>query len=104
MDIAKLAKLLSSGEITSEKLTETYIENIEKSKVNYYETICKKQALAQAQRIDRQRKEGKQLGPLAGIPMAVRSEEHTSELQSRGQLVCRLLLEKNKIMSRCNII
>src|SRR5439155_9847236 len=25
-----------------------------------------------------------------------RSEEHTSELQSRGQLVCRLLLEKKK--------
>src|SRR5690625_6999492 len=27
---------------------------------------------------------------------ALRSEEHTSELQSRGQLVCRLLLEKKK--------
>src|SRR5690625_6177908 len=26
---------------------------------------------------------------------ASRSEEHTSELQSRGHLVCRLLLEKN---------
>src|SRR5690625_5655423 len=26
-----------------------------------------------------------------------RSEEHTSELQSRGHLVCRLLLEKTKI-------
>src|SRR5690625_2090893 len=26
----------------------------------------------------------------------VRSEEHTSELRSRGQLVCRLLLEKKK--------
>src|SRR5690625_6352011 len=25
-----------------------------------------------------------------------RAEEHTSELQSRGQLVCRLLLEKKK--------
>src|SRR5437870_10418255 len=25
---------------------------------------------------------------------ALRSEEHTSELQSRGQIVCRLLLEK----------
>src|SRR6266536_540987 len=25
-----------------------------------------------------------------------RSEEHTSELQSRGELVCRLLLEKKK--------
>src|SRR5437870_11436384 len=27
---------------------------------------------------------------------AGRSEEHTSELQSRGHLVCRLLLEKKK--------
>ena len=27
---------------------------------------------------------------------AVRSEEHTSELQSRRNLVCRLLLEKKK--------
>src|SRR5207253_9492716 len=31
-----------------------------------------------------------------GVPL--RSEEHTSELQSRGHLVCRLLLEKkNKV-------
>src|SRR5690625_6184034 len=29
-------------------------------------------------------------------PLEIRSEEHTSELQSRGQLVCRLLLEKKK--------
>src|SRR5690625_5374502 len=30
------------------------------------------------------------------IADAERSEEHTSELQSRGHLVCRLLLEKKK--------
>src|SRR5437870_13238594 len=30
------------------------------------------------------------------IPNCARSEEHTSELQSRGHLVCRLLLEKKK--------
>src|SRR3712207_8817236 len=29
--------------------------------------------------------------------LAVRSEEHTSELQSRQYLVCRLLLEKKKM-------
>src|SRR3712207_6896940 len=29
-------------------------------------------------------------------PLGVRSEEHTSELQSRQYLVCRLLLEKKK--------
>src|SRR5690625_5588805 len=30
------------------------------------------------------------------VYMDFRSEEHTSELQSRGHLVCRLLLEKKK--------
>src|SRR5216684_7299191 len=33
-------------------------------------------------------------------PAAARSEEHTSELQSRLHLVCRLLLEKKKIKQR----
>src|SRR5690606_39315963 len=31
-----------------------------------------------------------------GMGFSVRSEEHTSELQSRENLVCRLLLEKQK--------
>src|SRR5699024_12473315 len=34
-------------------------------------------------------------GALA-LPEEMRSEEHTSELQSRFELVCRLLLEKKK--------
>src|SRR3712207_8852084 len=33
----------------------------------------------------------------------MRSEEHTSELQSRQYLVCRLLLEKKKIVHIANI-
>src|SRR5438105_15315428 len=36
------------------------------------------------------------VGASARRPLAVRSEEHTSELQSRVDLVCRLLLEKKK--------
>src|SRR3712207_6999691 len=32
--------------------------------------------------------------------VVVRSEEHTSELQSRQYLVCRLLLEKKKITAK----
>src|SRR2546421_6755030 len=37
-------------------------------------------------------------GPLLRVscPCSIRSEEHTSELQSRSDLVCRLLLEKKK--------
>src|SRR5699024_3538387 len=33
---------------------------------------------------------------VVGVAVGVRSEEHTSELQSRFDLVCRLLLEKKK--------
>src|SRR3712207_7711138 len=57
--------------------------------------------------------------PAAGAPLAIlavppehvvadrsnlaRSEEHTSELQSRQYLVCRLLLEKKKMMN-CSLL
>src|SRR5437660_11654597 len=37
---------------------------------------------------------------LAQYIVESRSEEHTSELQSRGHLVCRLLLEKKKTANR----
>src|SRR5687768_18195675 len=47
----------------------------------------------------------RRLGP-AGLGQLLRSEEHTSELQSRLHLVCRLLLEKKKKKQtqyhRCN--
>src|SRR5690625_6626842 len=41
---------------------------------------------------------------LGGVHRAAgdRSEEHTSELQSRGHLVCRLLLEKKKHIHRAS--
>src|SRR2546422_6799305 len=39
-------------------------------------------------------------GGCGNDPGTMRSEEHTSELQSRLHLVCRLLLEKKKIVGR----
>src|SRR3712207_7934652 len=44
--------------------------------------------------IDLAREIGKKLG--VKVEFVTRSEEHTSELQSRQYLVCRLLLEKKK--------
>src|SRR5207249_5665325 len=43
--------------------------------------------------------------PFHGDPFcgALRSEEHTSELQSRFDLVCRLLLEKKKAIHRAGV-
>src|SRR3712207_8916287 len=40
------------------------------------------------------------LRPMKDVRVKRRSEEHTSELQSRQYLVCRLLLEKKKYMCR----
>src|SRR2546429_5137304 len=40
------------------------------------------------------------LSPVQGQNLEQRSEEHTSELQSRLHLVCRLLLEKKKRRTR----
>src|SRR5699024_12126416 len=37
-------------------------------------------------------------------PLILRSEEHTSELQSRFDLVCRLLLEKKNTSQKLEII
>src|SRR2546430_12629232 len=36
-----------------------------------------------------------------GTAISMRSEEHTSELQSQSNLVCRLLLEKKKYHTHC---
>src|SRR5690606_40065359 len=43
---------------------------------------------------------GTYTGDIYGIHINERSEEHTSELQSREKLVCRLLLEKKKKIKR----
>src|SRR6266536_5303097 len=42
------------------------------------------------------RQVGQRPHPRSAVQSPVRSEEHTSELQSRVDLVCRLLLEKKK--------
>src|SRR3712207_7103797 len=62
-------------------------------------------ALALAERPERRgegRRQGLHLISAADGPDGGRSEEHTSELQSRQYLVCRLLLEKKNINSTPN--
>src|SRR5256885_10926105 len=43
-------------------------------------------------------------GRPVNVYLGVRSEEHTSELQSPCNLLCRLLLEKKKITSRITVL
>src|SRR5207248_7488157 len=57
-------------------------------------TIMSAQAMAHGMH----RKDSPQDIVIFGAILPVRSEEHTSELQSPYDLVCRLLLEKKKII------
>src|SRR5207253_11478214 len=53
------------------------------------------EALPSVEQAPAESREGR-AGPPQYSRRVLRSEEHTSELQSRGHLVCRLLLEKKK--------
>src|SRR2546430_6060131 len=64
-----------------------------------YTTLFRSPADGAGVRLRRSRAEAKDAGtaePLAARTGRWRSEEHTSELQSQSNLVCRLLLEKKK--------
>src|SRR2546430_12043420 len=67
-------------------------------------------SLVLAQHLEHPALTGQELVPLEhrGVPLPRgrlehRSEEHTSELQSQSNLVCRLLLEKKKAAIRCAV-
>src|SRR2546430_5577318 len=60
--------------------------------------------ICRAPRIQLRRKDGHVRQHGAPHPAGPRSEEHTSELQSQSNLVCRLLLEKKKQCAHFQIV
>jgi aspartyl-tRNA(Asn)/glutamyl-tRNA(Gln) amidotransferase subunit A len=66
--------LLERGEITSEGLTSQFLQAIHQRdpKIRAFLHIDEPRALEQAQAVDAKRKRGQPLGPLAGLPIAVK--------------------------------
>src|SRR2546428_5516504 len=62
----------------------------------YHSLIVKRETLPSCLEISAETAEGEIMGLRHRTLAVERSEEHTSELQSRSDLVCRLLLEKKK--------
>jgi len=77
-------KSLASGDVTSVDLTKAYLDRIATTdeRVGAFLRIDAEGALRQAAEIDARRKVGKPLGPLAGLPVAVKDN-----LCERGKLV-----------------
>jgi len=69
-----LATKLRDREITSVELTQAFLDRIERlnDQLGIYLSVRGEAALAEAAQIDRRRESGDELGPLAGMPIAVK--------------------------------
>src|SRR5438046_7549775 len=88
-DRAKEAEAAGADVVGAEDL----VEKVQAGEINFDRAIATPDMMALVGRL------GKILGPRGLMPnprLGTRSEEHTSELQSLTNLVCRLLLEKKK--------
>jgi aspartyl-tRNA(Asn)/glutamyl-tRNA(Gln) amidotransferase subunit A len=70
----ELLALLAKGDVTSESLTCQFLDAIRQRdpQVQAFLSVDEQRAIAQAQSIDARRRGGEALGPLAGLPVAVK--------------------------------
>ncbi|WP_405807542.1 Asp-tRNA(Asn)/Glu-tRNA(Gln) amidotransferase subunit GatA [Streptomyces sp. NBC_01187] len=74
LSAARLAEKIASGEVTSVEVTEAHLARIEAvdEKVHAFLHVDREGALAQAREVDARRERGEKLGPLAGVPLALK--------------------------------
>ncbi|GGR35905.1 Asp-tRNA(Asn)/Glu-tRNA(Gln) amidotransferase subunit GatA [Streptomyces syringium] len=71
---AEIAAKIASGEVTAVQVTEAHLARIEAvdEKVHAFLHVDREGALAQAREVDAKRERGEKLGPLAGVPLALK--------------------------------
>ncbi len=71
---AEIAARIASGELTAVEVTEAHLARIEAvdEKVHAFLHVDREGALAQARAVDEKRAKGEKLGPLAGVPLALK--------------------------------
>lgn len=74
MKLKEFSEKLIQRKISSVEITQDYLQRIQKFNptLNCYITICEKEALAASKTSDERRAKGKSLGPLDGIPIALK--------------------------------
>ena len=85
MTVPELGRLLRTRKISCKELTASYIERIKQldSKLNAFVTITEARARDEAERVDREIEHGTDLGPLHGIPYAVKDLFATRGIPTR---------------------
>ena len=71
----RVAEAISAGEISAEAVTRQALERIRglDETVNAFTDVTEERALREARQVDADRKAGRKLGPLAGVPFAVKN-------------------------------
>ena len=87
----ELGKKIKSKEVGVVEATKAVLENIEKREQTYhcYVTVCKEEALTQAEAVQKKIDAGELLSPLAGVPTAVKDNMCTKGMQT--SCACRML-------------
>lgn len=79
LTLSEVGRRIKSGELTATQVTEETLARIRalEPRLHSYALVLADQALATAERLDRERQEGKPLGPLHGVPVAVKDLLYT---------------------------
>ena len=83
---SQLSKLIETKEVSPVEATEAYLDRIQEvdSKLNSYITINGEQALEAAHQAETQIAQGEYLGPLHGVPVAVKDQFNTAGILTTG--------------------
>ena len=83
--IPEMQAAMAEGRITSRDLVEAHLLRIAQYEDRVNATIAvNTKALAEADRLDRERAEGRVRGPLHGIPVALKDNVHTTDVPTTG--------------------
>jgi aspartyl-tRNA(Asn)/glutamyl-tRNA(Gln) amidotransferase subunit A len=83
MSISETARKVQRGDVSAESLTQAALAKIAETKpLNAYISVLADEALARARGLDKRRSAGEALGPLAGVPIAIKDNIVTAEGRS----------------------
>ena len=86
LSATELSQLIKKKEVPPVEATEAYLDRIDVQdfKFNSYLTVCRKQALQAAREAEQAIGKGDYLGPMHGIPVAIKDQIWTKGIRSTG--------------------
>ena len=105
LSTAELSELIRQKEVSPVEVTESYLERIDDLgfKFNSYITVCRKEALQAAREAEQAITQGDYLGPMHGIPVAVKDQIWTKGIRTTigSRLMADFFPEEDATAPRC---